>query len=101
VWIESSSYKPDFRLIAKNEEADYCKILGEEDEKRKLIAPKMDLPPTLRELIMRETGEQNPQMNVVIKPSHNKKHRLANEGEKPDIIIPIDIGTPTNPKLYQ
>lgn len=101
VLIESVSYKCDYKLLSKIEERDYCQILGNHTKDEVLIAPKMELPPLLKELIARETGKTDIKMNVKIFDTHNKKHRLAKEGEKPTLEIPINIGKPKVSSLYK
>lgn len=100
--IESASYKCDYKLLSKKEEKDYCQILTEHTRDAELIAPQMDLPPLLKELILRETGKSDVKMNVYInEDSDNKKYRIAKENEKTTIEIPINIGKPKSPSLYQ
>lgn len=99
VVIFSSSYKPDFRLIPKDEEAEYCKVLN--NRKETILAPEIDLPPLLREFVSDETKEANPRMKLHFKTNVNKLSRVAKEGEKPTIEIPIGLGTPLSPKLYE
>lgn len=101
VEIERASYKSDYRLLPKNEEKDYCQILDEYSNDKILIAPTMDLPPLLKEMITKEKGEKNPKMNVKIKDGHNKLHRIAKEDETPTLEIPINIGKPLSPNLYK
>lgn len=54
----------------------------------------MDLPPLLRELVSKETKEENPMMKVKLNESLFSNSRLAKEGEVPDIKIKIGLGTP-------
>lgn len=101
VEIERASYKTDYRLLSKHEEKDYCQIIEDFSNDKVLIANKMELPPLLKEMISREKGEKNPQMQVKIKCGHNKLHRLARDGEKPTLEIPINIGKPASLSLYE
>ena len=101
VEIERVSYKTDYRLLSKHEEKDYCQIIENFSNDKVLIASKMELPPLLKEMIKREKGDNDPKMPVKIKSSHNKLHRLAKEGEKPTLVIPINIGKPASPSLYE
>lgn len=99
VVIFSSSYKADFQLIPKDEEAEYCK--ASQAIKEVIIAPEMDLPPLLKEFVSEETKNDSPKMKVHFKQNMNKLSRLAKEGEKPNLEVPIGLGTPVSPKLYE
>ncbi|KAG5676760.1 hypothetical protein PVAND_006569 [Polypedilum vanderplanki] len=101
VVIESASYKTDYRLLSKKEENDYCQILCDQKDNVKIIEPEMEFPPLLKEFLIKETGNKDIKMKVHLKKGHNKNHRLALEGEKADIKIPIDIGKPISPSLYE
>lgn len=98
--IETSSKTPDFKLLSKKEEAEYCKL---HDREEKIIAPFMDLPPLLREFIEKETGRKDIKMKVHHKEAIFNSARLAKDGEKPNLEISIGIGKP-HPKavgLYE
>lgn len=100
VSIEMSSHKPDFKLLSKKEEAEYCKLC---DREERIIAPYMDLPPLLREFVEKETGRKDIKMKVHHKESMFNNSRLAKEGEKPNVEISIGLGKP-HPKgvwLYE
>lgn len=98
--LNSATYKNDYRLLSKKEEADYCKV---EPHQIKLLAPTMDLPPLLKQMVKKETGVAEPKMKVKFTPAPYKSTRLAKEGEQPDINIPINIGKPhpKGVKLYE
>lgn len=89
--IESASYKSDYKLLSKEEEASYCKTIP---IKVKLIDPFMDLPPLLRELVSKETKEKNPQMKVKLNDSRFTHSRIAEEGETPDVRLQMGLGEP-------
>lgn len=100
--IRASSYKADFRLLSKAEEAEYCK---QKPTEMKLISPVMELPPLLKEFVMKETGRSDVKMKVHHKQNKSSysSARLAKEGEKPDIVVAMGLGTP-HPKsksLYE
>jgi small subunit ribosomal protein S34 len=101
VLIESASYKCDYKLLSKKEEKDYCQILTENSQDVKLIAPEMEVPPLLKELISRETGKNDVKMKLSLKYSYNKQYRIAQEDEKPTVQFPINIGKPLSPSLYK
>lgn len=75
---------------------DYCKIECTQSEKIKLISPVMEFPPLLKEFLAKETGKSDLKLKVYLKKGHNKNHRLAREGEKSDVEIPMNIGKPTS-----
>lgn len=97
--LEAATYKADYRLLSKKEEADYCKSSVREE---KIIAPYMELPPLLREFVEKETGRKDVKMKVHHKGSIMTPARLAKEGEKPNIVISIGLGKPhpTGLSLY-
>jgi small subunit ribosomal protein S34 len=100
ICIEKSSKTPDFKLLSKKEEAEYCKIA---DREEKIIAPYMELPPLLREFIEKETGRKDIKMKVHHKDALFNNARLAKEGEKSNVEIAIGVGKP-HPKavgLYE
>lgn len=101
VWIEGASYKTDYRLLSKKEEAEYCKIEKKESENIKLIDPKMEFPPLLKEFLVKETGNKDIKLDVFFKRGHNKFYKLAKEGEKPNVTIPMNIGKPASQSLYK
>lgn len=94
--IESVSYKNDYRLIPKHEEADY----KDSEVPMKLISPIMSLPPLLREFVMKETGESDPLMPVKCKKGIMTNSRLAKDGEKADIHLAIGLGKPSEKCRY-
>lgn len=102
--MDSVTYKTDYRLLSKKEEADYCKLA---DRPVKIIDPLMDLPPLLKEFVKKETGQANPRMKVhrtVSKSNpYNATARIAEEGEKPNFEIPMGVGEPhpTGTSLYE
>jgi Mitochondrial 28S ribosomal protein S34 len=101
VLIESASYKTDYRLLSKKEEQDYCQVLEVHSNSKILIAPFIDVPPLLRELFRKETGKEDIKMKTAILNRSNKKHRVAKEGEKPDLEPTIDLRNPVSPSLFE
>ncbi len=99
--LESATYKSDFKLLPKREEKDYCQIISDRTDELKIVASTMELPPLLKELVRRETGNENVRMNVRIKKSSNRFYRKAKEGETPTMELPIGIGKPLSPELYK
>lgn len=91
IWIRIASYKADYRLLSKKEEASYCKITPRDE---KLIAPYMDLPPLLKEFVMKETGRSDVRMKVHHKWKLYSNARLAKEGETPNVEVAMGLGQP-------
>lgn len=107
--IEGASYKTDYRLIPRDEEAEYCKLNhlpGTEDSIR-ILPETTDFPPLLKELIIRETkatDDHNPQpkLQLLYNPSTlSGQYRIAKEGENPTVDVPSGLGTPISPSLYE
>lgn len=100
IWIFTASYKGDYRLLPKKEEASYCKLA---DRKERIIAPYMELPPLLKEFVMKETGRSDVKMKVTHKEKIYGNSRLAKEGETPNVQVSIGIGEPhpTAASLYE
>lgn len=100
IWIEGQTYKGDFRLLSKKEEVSYCTTANREE---KILAPYMELPPLLKEFVMKETGISDTKMKVQHKSNRFTNARLAKEGEKPTLEIEMGIGKPhpTGASLYE
>ncbi|KAJ8958160.1 hypothetical protein NQ318_006099 [Aromia moschata] len=105
VVIESASYKADYKLIPKDEEEDYCRIV------RKLeggILPKtIEFPPILKELILRDAGAkegttEEPRLELVYnRKSLRNRYRIAEDGEQPTVNFTMGLGKPVSPSLYE
>lgn len=108
VIIYKTSYKADYRLIPKDEEAEYCKIVQEksENDQPKIMPHTTDFPPLLKELIVRESKargvpNEDPKLDIVYsKTALATKYRVAQEGETPSYEIPCGLGVPASPSLY-
>ncbi|CAH1964074.1 unnamed protein product [Acanthoscelides obtectus] len=108
ILIESSSYKADYKLIPRDEEAEYCKkSMQKTESKPEHILPRtMEFPPLLKELLIREAeakGEkiEEPKLRIVYnKRSIRTNYRIAKEGETPTVEFAIGLGEPRSPGLY-
>lgn len=89
--IESTSYKADYQLLSKKDEPEYC-ILSPREEK--ILSPHMDLPPLLREFVIKETGRSDVKMKVKNNRSFMNQSRLPKDGEKPDYELVMGLGKP-------
>jgi len=84
----------------KKEETSYCKIA---DREERIISPYMELPPLLKEFVMKETGRSDVKMKVVHKKKIYGNSRLASEGETPNVEVAMGVGKPhpTATSLYE
>ncbi|KAG5890877.1 hypothetical protein JTB14_002820 [Gonioctena quinquepunctata] len=103
---ESASYKTDYKLILKDDEAEYCKEAA--GKSVKVLPRYFDFPPLLKELLMREAeakGQkyaEEPKLEILYnRQSRIKSYRIANEGEEPDIKMVSGLGNPVAPRLYE
>lgn len=89
IMIESSTYKPDYHLVAKEDEYLYLNNIKKVQEK--VFNKTMNLPPLLNELVKEQTSSNEIEMKVNIKRSMQKLARLAEDGEQSDIKLAIGI----------
>lgn len=99
--IYSTSYKADYELVDKEDEAKFLQNTKKVEEK--ILANQVELPPLLREFVTDVTGQQNPMMKVHFKKNDNKFVRLAKDGETPNIQMVMSLGKPSEvgQKLYE
>lgn len=104
--IMGASYKADYRLIPKDEEAKYLGI--KEVEKVEKIFPKrMPFPPLMREIILREAKaegrelKEEPTVEIKYRTGVYNQIKIAKEGETPNVEFAIDLGKPASPTLYK
>lgn len=99
VTILRTSYKADYRLIPKDQEHEYLRNVNVKPE---VILPKtIEFPPLLKQFLIDETKNPNPQLNLVVKSNRDKQLRTANVDEKPTVAAVMGIGTPAAPNLYK
>lgn len=96
--ICGTSYKADYLLVPKDQEHTLHKTQTIEE---RILPRTIEFPPLLRELIKRETGQENPLLPVRIKANREKIARLANEGEVPNVSLSMGLGKPISPRLYK
>lgn len=105
VLIESASYKADYRLIPKDEEAEYCKCKVPIQTAERILPRTIEFPPVLKQLLMTEMEKKGETeelvLDVICQQGRESKYRIANEGEKPNVEIPLGLGTPASPDLYK
>lgn len=91
ITVFPTSYKTDYQLLSKKEEAIYCQ---EAPKEVKILPQYIDFPPLLREFLIKETGNANPKLKFVRKNDRNRFSRVAKDGEKPTLEVPMGLGTP-------
>lgn len=106
IYIESTSYKPDYQLIPKDDEKDFCKPKESIQHNEKILPKTMVLPPLLKEFLIQEMkmkGEfvKEPLMEIAYSRTTLRDCRIANEGEKPSFEFEIGLGKPAAPSLYK
>lgn len=104
--IMRASYKADYRLVPKDEEAKYCDIAVVKKEER--VFPRTTVfPPLMRELILREAKasgaelKEEPKLLLKYQTGVNNHIRIAEEGETPNVEFGVGLGTPASPSLYE
>ncbi|CAG9765531.1 unnamed protein product [Ceutorhynchus assimilis] len=104
--LESASYKTDYKLIPKDEEADYCKAYKPQNTER-ILPRTMEFPPLLKELVARELkNTPSTKDDLELKIFYNRqsvkmKYRIAEEGEEPTEKFTMGLGKPVAPRLYK
>lgn len=104
VQLDETTYKPDYVLIHKDQEEKYRKITVKPEKK---VVPRItDLPPLLKELLLREAREQRkdaPDLNLKLQYNLSgfKNYKVAEEGNTPTIDVSIGLGKPRSPTLYE
>nr|CAD7596660.1 unnamed protein product [Timema genevievae] len=107
VGLYSVSYKADYRLLHKDEEADYCSFDPVEEKPERILPRTALFPPLFRELIVREMkarGEplsKEPLLEMRYHKGPCTVARIAREGEVPTVAVGPGLGIPASPQLYQ
>ncbi|XP_076242033.1 mitochondrial ribosomal protein S34 [Calliopsis andreniformis] len=99
VQIDSASYKADYVLIPKDQEAQYLNATGRPS--CKIMPRTVELPPLLKELVIRQAKQagksiEEPKLEMRYNFSGIKNYRIAKEGEMPTVDIKLTNCT----KLY-
>ncbi|XP_037784309.1 uncharacterized protein LOC119580304 [Penaeus monodon] len=99
--ISKASYKTDFRLIHKHEEAKYLQKAKESSPCDVRIFPQtMDMPPLLKLFAERE-GHSATTLKVNLNSKKHNNCRIAKDGETPNVSLSIALGSPASPELYE
>lgn len=100
------SYKTDYRLIPKHEEAKYTSRPVKElanVQNQKLVPQSMDFPPLMQRLIASETGNAQSKLAVQLNKTKENFYRFAEADETPSFAFPpnMSLGKPASPNLYK
>lgn len=104
VQMDGATYKPDFILVPKDQEAKY--INATEAPQLRIMPRTTNFPPLLEEMLIQESQEEgkdvsNIKLELVYSPLGIKSYRIAEEGETPTTEIKIGLGQPESPSLYE
>lgn len=100
VQIESVSYKSDYVLIPKDQEAKY--LTATNQRAHKLLPSTTEFPPLLKEILMRQAKQtaelraDEPKLQVRYNLNGIKIYRVAKDGETPTVHL-----TSTSTTLYR
>ncbi|KAG0723393.1 28S ribosomal protein S34, mitochondrial [Chionoecetes opilio] len=98
--ISKVSYKADFRLIHKHEEAAYIEAYKNcKTPDITLISPVVEMPPLLK-MVAERDGHAAKDLKIKLHKTA-KTCRLAQEGEVPTKVYNMGLGTPVSPALYE
>lgn len=103
VQIDIVTYKPDYILIPKDQEANY--INRTEQPIQKIMPRTTNFPPLLKEILMRQRtnlkgGSSDLKLELKYALFGIKNYKIAEEGETPTVNIDIGLGKPASPSLY-
>lgn len=103
--IDGATYKTDYQLVPKDEEYKYLQPV--EARNFKLLSKTMELPPVLREIVVRglkakgQKVDKEPEMEVMYNlVGETKCYQVVEEGEKYDFKPSIGLGPTKCPGLY-
>ncbi|KPI97443.1 28S ribosomal protein S34, mitochondrial [Papilio xuthus] len=106
--IYRTSYKPDYKLIPKHEEANLLKSIKDVHDFPDVILPRtIEMPPLMKKFIMKDhenKGMENLKeyvMPLSYNSSPNRVARIAEGDEKPTVQFTMGLGKPASPSLYE
>ncbi|XP_063535250.1 uncharacterized protein LOC134745188 [Cydia strobilella] len=106
--IYRTSYKPDYKLIPKNEEAKLLAALEEVNQRPEVILPNtIEMPPLMKKFIVKDHEKKDLEvmkeftMPLGYNHTPNRITRIAQPGEKPTVQFSMGIGQPASPSLYK
>lgn len=103
VQIDTVTYKPDYILIPKDQEANY--INRTQQPTQRIMPRTTNFPPLLKEILIRQTKnlkKESSDLKLKLKyaPLGIKNYKIAEEGETPTVNVDIGLGKPASPSLY-
>ncbi|KAF9408517.1 hypothetical protein HW555_011827 [Spodoptera exigua] len=106
--IYRTSYKPDYKLIPKNEEAKLLASVKEVHDYPEVILPRnIEMPPLMKKFIIKDHEKKGLEvmtdftMPISYNYSPNRVKRIAKGDEKPTVKFSMGLGTPASPSLYE
>ncbi|XP_059054089.1 uncharacterized protein LOC131848298 [Achroia grisella] len=106
--IYRTSYKPDYKLIPKDEEEILFASVDKVQKPSEVILPNtIEMPPLMRKFIVKDHEKKGlePMKEFIIPISYqhspNRVQRIAKPGEKPTLVFTMGLGKPASPSLYE
>ncbi|CAG9087952.1 unnamed protein product [Plutella xylostella] len=105
--IHRTSYKPDYQLVPKNEEAKYLQVDKVHDYPEVVLPNSIEMPPLMKKFIEKDHEKKGLEIMTDFKMplsyshSPNRVKRIAKEGEKPTVEFTMGLGKPVSPSLYE
>ncbi|CAB3251454.1 unnamed protein product [Arctia plantaginis] len=106
--IYRTSYKPDYKLIPKNEEAKLLATVDKVHDYSNVVLPKIiEMPPLMKKFITKDHEKKGLEimtdftMPIRYNRSPNRVKRIAKGDEKPTVQFSMGLGTPASPSLYE
>lgn len=99
VQMDGATYKPDYVLIPKDQEAKY--INETKVPELRLMPRTTDFPPLLKKILEKqEKDTPDLKLKIVYSTLGIKSYRVAEENETPTVEIKVGLGNPVSPSLY-
>ncbi|XP_047534971.1 uncharacterized protein LOC125069499 [Vanessa atalanta] len=106
--IYKTSYKPDYNLIPKDEEAKLFESAKIYEKLPEAILPNsIEMPPLMKKFIVKDHEKKGLEtikefvMPIAYNHSPNRVHRIAKGDEKPTVQFTMSLGKPVSPSLYE
>lgn len=98
VQMDGATYKPDYVLIPKDQEAKY--INETKVPELRLMPRTTDFPPLLKKILEKQEKDPDLKLKIVYSTLGIKNYRVAEENETPTVEIKAGLGNPVSPSLY-
>ncbi|CAB3363653.1 Hypothetical predicted protein [Cloeon dipterum] len=100
IYVTGASYKTDYKLIPKSEEAEYCQIV-DTPEQRDVLPETADFPPLLKEILKRDKGDQLRLPLVYKRTEYNRMLDPSGHRATSPEQINSQFGKPVAPRLHE